>query len=309
LRVAAECQLGERIHFYIPASEYRQSATGRAHLKVHVLDTLLGQAQLERLPSTISGGRRPAILGVVSMASEGSRARARIGGGGWDSSRERASEILEIPEDTPPGLHEISMTVAVRAFRSSIKPEVAELVTANQQLVTLRTTIKVLGKDEHPEGTVPIDRTTRVALEKLLKGSAWTQQATETEGDSQSVWVVNVSPGVYPQELAKPDLPLIYGEIYYVPDRDDEDRPVPRLDAPDEPRFLGTFHTLSTNGPNGPSRRFTSNMTGSSGPLPDRVTIIIRLTPQRARELPVPKPGFSGEVIVYGVRIRKEDDR
>jgi hypothetical protein len=70
LRVAAECQPDERIHFYIPASEYRQSATGRAHLKVHVLDTLLGQSQLERMPSTISGGRRPAILGVVSMASE-----------------------------------------------------------------------------------------------------------------------------------------------------------------------------------------------------------------------------------------------
>lgn len=182
------------------------------------------------------------------------------------------------------------------------------MVTTNQQVATVRTTIKVLDKDEAPEGIVPLDSATRKALEKLLRTSTWTQTPAGTATEPSDYWSVSVRAGEFSESLAKPDLPLIFADVYYVAVYDHEDGRVP-IEGRGEPRFLGTFHTISSAGPTGSSNRFTSSFGAASGPLPEFVTLIVRLTPERARELTTPAVGFSGEIMLDEVRIRKAKPR
>ncbi len=287
LRVQPETKPGRRIRYYLSTGESRQSSIGVAHLKAHVLSATLNGVPIQRAPD--DGTSRPALWGVASLSPAGSVVAARAG-----NSRPReewpATEWLVLPEDAQPGDAEIVLEVAVRTFRGSADPKIVQEVEANQQRAILRSTIKILQPDAAPVGVVTLDATSRTRLIDFFRSVTWESKPSDLKMiDGSQAWGITVGHQSSPEGRLWKGGPGLFADLFIVSTSGE------RLLIAE----LGTY--LHNTSDETPSTMITT--APGSGllwqkPLPDPLTVIFVLRPDRAREMDPPGEGYGGEEIV-----------
>jgi hypothetical protein len=287
LRIQPETKPGRRIRYYLATAESRQSASGGGHLKVHVLSATLNGVPLQRAPLD-DAARRHSLWGVASLSPQGSAITKRFGGAAR-TDEQPAWEWLVIPEDVPPGDAEIVLEVAVRTFRGSTDPKVVQEVEANQQRAILRNTIKILQPDAAAVGVVPLDATTRTKSKAFFESITWKSKPSAMKMIEGSKGFSNsASYGSTPDGLLRKGGPGLFADIFI-------------LSASGERQLFAEASTWLRDSDEAP-RVMIQAAAGSTHlwlqALPDPLTIVVVLRPERARELDPPGEGYGGEEIV-----------
>jgi hypothetical protein len=216
LRTRGEAEAGQWISFGFVTAEHRQSSAGSAMLSVHVLSASLGGRALRRnTDESRAQGDEPGDGAAGLVEAEGTARRTRAGLPAAGVPR-RASEMLLIPADMPPGEHELQLEVALRASSRNELLDDTERLKANQQRRTLSTRITILPQ-RAPIAVVPISAKTRASLEAFVREYEWESRQVGDASSEAPRWSVSATmrrPA--PDDLVAREKPAIFADVYLV---------------------------------------------------------------------------------------------
>jgi hypothetical protein len=169
-------------------------------------------------------------------------------------------------------------------------PKTVAQVESNQQRAFLRAPIKILQPDAAAVGVVPLDATTRTRLTEFFRSVSWESKPSDLKMfDGAPAWRVTVGHQSIPEGIFWKGGPSLFADLFIV-------------NASGERKLIAELRTYLYNQNDERPGIMISSAPGSSPlwqqPLPDPLTVIFVLRPERARELDPPGEGYGGEEFV-----------